>query len=102
MCGDGRMRPFPPERSEAIVERRFSGAVMKSKPKYTGLGIALGAGLGAAFGVIAGNIGVWLAIGVVIGMVIGFSLRRKEPSCPECAQIHRVHEMTNERQQASS
>jgi lipoprotein signal peptidase len=68
---------------------------MKDKPKYTGLGIALGAGLGAAFGVLAGNIGVWLALGVAIGMVIGASFRRKEVACPECAQIHRVHETRN-------
>ena len=87
----------PAERSEA-----FSGAVMKNKPKYTGLGIALGAGLGAVFGVLAGHIGIWLAIGVAIGMVIGASFRRRETNCPECAQIHRAHEMRNSRQQASS
>jgi len=66
---------------------------MKNKPKYTGLGIALGAGLGAVFGVVAGHVGVWLAIGVAIGMLLGASFRRKETSCPECAQIHRVHAM---------
>ena len=75
---------------------------MKSKPKYTGLGIALGAGLGAVLGVVAGHIGVWLAIGVAIGVAIGASFRSKETGCPECAQIHRAHEMRNERQQASS
>ena len=68
---------------------------MTNKPKYTGLGIALGAGLGAAFGVLAGHIGLWLGIGVVIGIVIGAAFRRKETSCPECAQIHRIHEMKN-------
>jgi hypothetical protein len=68
---------------------------MKSKSKYPGLGIALGATLGAVFGVVAGHMGVWLAIGVAIGMVLGASFRRKEVSCPECAQIHRVHEMRN-------
>ena len=68
---------------------------MTNKPKYTGLGITLGAGLGAAFGVLAGHIGLWLAIGVAIGIVIGATFRRKEVSCPECAQIHRVHEMRN-------
>ncbi len=65
---------------------------MKSKPKYAGFGIALGAALGAVAGVIAGNMGVWLAIGVAIGVVIGASYRRKETACPECAQIHRMHE----------
>ncbi|MGC2449152.1 MAG: hypothetical protein WA477_16000 [Candidatus Sulfotelmatobacter sp.] len=65
---------------------------MTSKPKFAGLGIALGAALGAVFGVIAGNMGVWLAIGVAIGLVIGMSSRRKEPGCPECAAMHRVHE----------
>ncbi|MGO9086900.1 MAG: hypothetical protein ACLQBK_16885 [Candidatus Sulfotelmatobacter sp.] len=66
---------------------------MTSKPKYAGLGIALGAALGAVFGVLAGNMGVWLAIGIVIGMLIGASFRRKETECPECAQIHRAHEL---------
>ena len=71
---------------------------MKRKPKYTGVGIALGAALGAVFGVVAGHVGVWLAIGVAIGMVIGASLRRKETACPECAQVHRVHELRNPRE----
>jgi len=44
-------------------------------------------------GVMSGNIGVWLAIGVAIGMVLGASIRRKEPECPQCAQMHRVHEL---------
>jgi uncharacterized membrane protein YgaE (UPF0421/DUF939 family) len=68
---------------------------MNNKPKYAGLGIALGAGLGAVFGVVAGHVGVWLAIGVAIGMLLGASFRRREVTCPECAQIHRVHEMRN-------
>ena len=80
----------PAKRSEA-----FCGAVMNNKSKYTGLGITLGAALGAVFGVIAGNMGIWLAIGVVIGVLIGASFRRKEVTCPECAQIHRGHEMRN-------
>ena len=49
--------------------------------------------LGAVFGVIAGNMG-----GVArhwrrhrIGDR-GCPLRRKEPGCPECAAMHRVHE----------
>jgi hypothetical protein len=50
---------------------------MKSKSKYTGLGIALGAGLGAALGAMAGNMGVWLAVGVGVGVAIGASIRRK-------------------------
>jgi len=66
---------------------------MTNKPKYTGLGIALGAALGAVLGVLAGNMGVWLAIGIVIGMLIGASFRRKTTECPECAQIHRAHEL---------
>ena len=70
---------------------------MKNKPKFTGWGIALGAVLGAVFGVMAGHMVVWLALGVGIGMALGATLRRKEPICPECAQIHRVHEMRNGR-----
>jgi uncharacterized membrane protein YgaE (UPF0421/DUF939 family) len=66
---------------------------MTNKSKYTGLGIALGAALGAVFGVLAGNMGVWLAVGVVIGMVLGARFRRKQTDCPECAQIHRAHEL---------
>jgi hypothetical protein len=66
---------------------------MTNKPKYAGLGIALGAALGAVFGVLAGNMGVWLAIGIVIGMLIGASFRRKSTECPQCAQIHRAHEL---------
>jgi hypothetical protein len=64
-----------------------------SKPKHTGLGIALGAALGAVFGVVAGHMGVWLALGVAIGMLIGTSFRRKETECPQCAQMHRAHEL---------
>jgi lipoprotein signal peptidase len=66
---------------------------MTNKSKHAGLGIALGAALGAVFGVLAGNMGVWLAIGVVIGMVIGASFRRKPTDCPQCAQVHRAHEL---------
>jgi len=65
---------------------------MTSKPKYAGWGLALGGVLGAVFGLLAGHVGVWLAIGVAIGMLLGVSLRRKEPECPECAAMHRVHE----------
>jgi hypothetical protein len=70
---------------------------LQTKSKYTGLGIALGAALGAVFGVAAGHMGVWLAVGVAIGIVIGASFRPKETLCPECAQIHRVHEMRNQK-----
>ncbi|HYM75089.1 MAG TPA: hypothetical protein VE377_03855 [Candidatus Dormibacteraeota bacterium] len=66
---------------------------MNSKPKYAGLGIALGAALGAVAGVLAGHMGVWLAIGVAIGVVIGASARRRPVDCPECATMHRTHEM---------
>ncbi|MGA1986564.1 MAG: hypothetical protein ABSG72_09865 [Candidatus Sulfotelmatobacter sp.] len=66
---------------------------MNNKPKYTGVGLALGAALGAAFGVMAGHVGVWLAIGVAIGMLLGASIRRKGTECPQCAQIHRAHEL---------
>ncbi|MFZ0733025.1 MAG: hypothetical protein WAM79_11920 [Candidatus Sulfotelmatobacter sp.] len=69
---------------------------MQSKSKYSGMGLALGAALGAAFGVVAGHIGVWLGIGVAIGMLLGASFRRKQTDCPECAQIHRVHELRNQ------
>ena len=63
-----------------------------NQSKHAGLGIALGAALGAVFGVIAGHIGAWLAIGVAIGVALGASTRRKPSDCPECAQIHPVHE----------
>ncbi len=66
---------------------------MENKPQYTGLGITLGAVLGAAFGVLAGNVGIWIAIGVVIGLALGLTFRRKETQCPQCAQIHRGHEL---------
>jgi hypothetical protein len=68
---------------------------MTSKSKFTGVGLALGAALGAVFGVMAGHVGVWLALGVAIGMALGAAFRRreKETNCPQCAQIHRAHEM---------
>jgi len=66
---------------------------MNNKSKHTGVGLALGAALGAAFGVMAGHIGAWLAIGVAIGMLLGASFLRKQAECPQCAQIHRAHEM---------
>jgi len=69
---------------------------MTSKSKHSGLGMALGALLGVVFGVIAGHVGVWLAIGVAIGMLLGASMRQKQPSCPQCAALHRVHETRRE------
>jgi H+/Cl- antiporter ClcA len=69
---------------------------MTNKSKHTGVGLALGAALGAAFGVMAGHVGAWLAIGVAIGMLLGASFRRKGTECPECAQIHRAHELRNQ------
>jgi hypothetical protein len=62
---------------------------MTNKSKPTGLGIALG----AVFGVLAGHVGVWLAVGVAIGMVLGTTFRRRKSDCPQCAQIHRAHEL---------
>jgi len=69
---------------------------MTSKPKYAGLGIAIGAVLGAIAGVLAGNIGAWLAIGVAVGILIGMSIRRRAVECPECAAIHRTHEIARQ------
>jgi hypothetical protein len=66
---------------------------MTNKSKLHGLGIALGAGLGAVFGVLAGHIGIWLALGVAIGVLLGASFRPKQTDCPQCAQIHRAHEV---------
>ena len=66
---------------------------MTKKSKHAGWGIALGAALGAVFGVIAGHTGIWLASGLAIGIVIGASFRRKQTDCPECAQVHRIHEL---------
>ena len=67
--------------------------VMTNKSKHTGLGLALGAALGAVFGMLAGHVGAWLAIGIAIGMLLGATTQRKEPECPECAQVHRTHEL---------
>ena len=64
-----------------------------NKPKYTGLDIALGASLGAFAGVMAGHVAIWLGIGVAIGMVLGATVRRVEKECPECAAIHKKHEV---------
>ena len=79
----------PAERTEAA----FRSKVMTNKSKLNGLGIILGALLGAVFGVVAGHVGIWLAIGVAIGMLLGATLRRKQTDCPQCAQIHRAHEL---------
>jgi len=65
---------------------------MKNKSNYTAWGLSLGAALGVAVGVMAGNVGVWLAIGVAIGMVLGAAFRRREPACPQCAAVHRMHQ----------
>ncbi|MGH9493791.1 MAG: hypothetical protein ACRD3B_02240 [Candidatus Sulfotelmatobacter sp.] len=64
---------------------------MNSKPKLTGLGIALGAALGAAFGVAAGHMAVWLAVGVAVGMALGSTLHRKSAACPMCEEVHSTH-----------
>ena len=66
---------------------------MNGKSKHTGLGIALGTALGAVAGVLAGHIAIWLGIGVAIGMALGASVRRRENECPECAALHRAHEL---------
>ncbi|HET7892571.1 MAG TPA: hypothetical protein VFL34_13655 [Candidatus Sulfotelmatobacter sp.] len=66
---------------------------MTNKSTLHGLGIALGAALGAVFGVMAGHVGIWLAIGLAIGVLVGASFRRKEANCPQCAQLHRAHEL---------
>jgi uncharacterized membrane protein YgaE (UPF0421/DUF939 family) len=65
--------------------------IMNRTSKLTGLGLALGAALGTVFGVMFGHVAVWLAIGVGIGVAIGASLRPKQPQCPQCAAIHRMH-----------
>jgi len=77
---------------------------MTSKPKYTGLGIALGAALGAVAGVMAGHIAIWLGAGIAIGMVLGATFRRKETECPECAAMHKMHvqKMSQERLKAEN
>jgi len=66
-----------------------------NKSSHAGIGLALGAALGAAPGVAAGQIGAWLASGAAIGMLLGASFRRQQPNCTQCAEIHRVHEMTD-------
>jgi len=69
---------------------------MTNKSKLNGLGIALGAALGAIFGVVAGHVGIWLAIGVAIGMLLGATFSRKQTDCPQCAQLHRAHELNRQ------
>jgi hypothetical protein len=66
---------------------------MARESRYAGLGIALGAAAGAAAGILAGHVAIWLAIGVAIGMAIGGSFRRKGSDCPQCAAVHRQHEL---------
>ncbi|HEV2396991.1 MAG TPA: hypothetical protein VGS27_08625 [Candidatus Sulfotelmatobacter sp.] len=70
---------------------------MTRKQKFGGMTIALGAALGAVLGVITGQMGVWLAVGIAIGVAIGASMRPKQPDCPQCAALHRVHEATERR-----
>lgn len=65
---------------------------MMSKPKLTGLGVALGAAVGAAFGAAAGHMAVWLAVGVAIGTALGATLHRKQNGCALCEQVHSTHE----------
>jgi predicted lysophospholipase L1 biosynthesis ABC-type transport system permease subunit len=65
---------------------------MNSKSKHSGWLIALGAALGAVFGILAGHVGFWLIIGIAIGLALGAAFRRKQPVCPECAAIHRLHQ----------
>jgi hypothetical protein len=64
----------------------------KSKEKYTGLGVGLGALLGAVFGVWLGHIGVWLGLGFGLGILLGTALHRQRPACPQCSEIHRMHQ----------
>lgn len=75
---------------------------MKSKPKGMGLGIVLGAALGILLGVLAGHIALWLGTGVAIGIAIGSTMPRKHLDCPECATVHRQHEVENLSQQVKS
>jgi uncharacterized membrane protein YoaK (UPF0700 family) len=69
---------------------------MATKSNHTGLGIAVGAVLGALAGVLVGHIAIWLGIGIAIGMLLGATLRRSQPTCPECAAIHRSHRRREE------
>ena len=64
---------------------------MANKSSHMGLGLVMGAALGAVFGLLAGHVGAWLAIGVAIGMLLGATMRRREPACPECAEVHKEH-----------
>ncbi len=75
---------------------------MNTKPRLTGLGIALGAALGAVAGVLAGHIAIWLGLGIAIGMAIGATLRRKEAECLECTANHRFHELKKQRERINS
>lgn len=67
---------------------------MNRKSKGIGAGIASGAALGAVAGVLAGHVAIWLGIGIAIGVALGASFRRTEKVCPECAVIHRKHEVS--------
>jgi hypothetical protein len=82
-----------------FLSNSFRSEEMASKPKYTGLGIALGAALGAVAGVLAGHVAVWLGIGIAIGMGLGASFQRAEKRCPECAVIHQKHEVRDKQLQ---
>jgi hypothetical protein len=88
------MQGQPPRLSSRAKLGKILGvSEMADKRKLTGLGIALGAALGAVFGVMAGHVAIWLAVGVAIGVAVGVSLRSKAAECPECAAIHRTHEV---------
>jgi len=73
--------------------KHIGADVMTRKPKGMGLGIALGAALGAVAGVLAGHVAIWLGIGIAIGVAIGASFRSTGSQCPECAAVHRTHEL---------
>jgi len=66
---------------------------MAAKSKLMGWGIALGAGLGTVAGVMVGHIAIWLGAGLALGILIGSTVRRRQMECPQCAQIHRAHEV---------
>jgi hypothetical protein len=34
-----------------------------------------------------------LGVGIAIGMALGTTFRRTEKHCPECATLHRAHEV---------
>jgi hypothetical protein len=85
---DSRGRLSSHEHGEAYLERNYE------EIEICRIGYRAGSSGGrGCWSSRAGHVAIWLGIGIAIGVAIGASFRSKGSQCPECAAVHRTHEL---------